>query len=376
MFKSIKTRLFIWLITFFALIMALLGLFLERHLDTIVLDMTDHLLSDKAEILRSLVHVEEGEIEFEISEVTSGDYSIKHSGHYFELADEKGSDLVRSKSLGYFTFVRSGQDASSGYHTASGPAGEPVRLLVHVFHPAENETLTLYVAEGIAKELDLLRSFKIFLVTVFPATIIISGLGSIIIAWFALRPLASFSRQIGRITEKRLHERVDAKGVDAELKELASSFNETMDRLEKAFQAQKEFLSDASHELRTPVTVIRSAAQLALRKERSVDEYKDALESVKTASERMGRLVDKLLRLSRLDAGQISFKEEKLNLKKIAENAIGIIAPLAKEREITINMDGADEVIVEGDEEQLTELVLSILDNSIKYNKPKGSVEL
>lgn len=374
MFKSIKTRLFIWLIAFFALITAALGVFLYNRLDFIVIEMVDHLLSDKAELFKGLVHVEKGEVEFEISDVTAGDYSIKNSGHYFELADEKGDSLVRSKSLGNFSFIKSGRSPQkSGYFMEAGPAGEPVRLLAHPFHPTGNETLTLYVAEGITKELNLLRSFKIFLLTVFPVTIILSGLGSILIVWLSLRPLASFSHQIGRITEKRLHERVDSKGVDSELKELASSFNETMDRLEKAFQAQRDFLSDASHELRTPTSVIKSTVDVTLRRERPAEEYREALGTVKMASERMGGLIDRLLRLSRLDAEAI-LKKEKVNLRDVLDIALKSISPLAEERGIKVDMEKIEDMPVTGDREQLVELFLSILDNSIKYNRPNGSV--
>lgn len=372
MFKSIKTRLFIWLISSFAVILTALGFFLYNRLDSIVIDMVDHLLADKSEILKGLVHIEKGEVEFEISEVTAGDYSIKNSGHYFELIDKAGNPLVRSKSLGNSTLstIR-----SSGLFTITGPAGEPIRLLVEDL-TVGNERFTIYVAEGITAELNLIRSFKIFLLFVFPVTILFSGIGSIIIVWSSLRPLSSFSQQIGRITEKRLHDRVDSQGVEAELKGLASSFNETMDRLEKAFQAQRDFLSDASHELRTPVSVIKTATDVTLRRERSIEEYREALEIVKASAERMGGLIDRLLRLSRLDAEQAGPKKERVRLKEILETTLKAIHPLAEERGIKIVMEKMEDLSVEGDREQLSELFLSIIDNAIKYNREKGSMNI
>ncbi len=370
MFRSIKTRLFIWLITFFALIMGFLGIFLFNRLDVIVMDSVDHLLSDKSEILKGLVHVEKGEVEFEISEVTAGDYSIRNSGHYFELIDDMGNSLIKSKSLGNSTLTAI---KDTGLHTATGPVGEPIRLLVEDFR-VNNERFIIYVAEGIKADLDLLRAFKLFLSVVLPLTIFISGLGSIVIVWFSLRPLALLSSQIGTITEKRLHERVDAKGVDAELKALASSFNETMDRLEKAFQAQRDFLSDASHELRTPASVIKSTVDVTLRRERPVEEYREALETIKSATERMGGLIDRLLRLSRIDAERLKLKDENVNLKDALEIILKAISPLAQEREIKVNAEKIENISVSGDKDQLVELFLSILDNSIKYNRPNGSV--
>lgn len=372
MFKSIKTRLFIWLISSFAIILTALGFFLYNRLDSIVIDMVDHLLADKSEILKGLVHIEKGEVEFEISEVTAGDYSIKNSGHYFELIDKAGNSLVRSKSLGNSTLstIR-----SSGLFTITGPAGEPIRLLVEDL-TVGNERLLIYVAEGVAAELKLLGSFRTFLLFIFPVTILFLGIGSVVIAWSSLRPLSSFSQQIGRITEKRLHDRVDSQGVEAELKGLASSFNETMNRLEKAFQAQRDFLSDASHELRTPVSVIKTATDVTLRRERSIEEYREALEIVKASAERMGGLIDRLLRLSRLDAEQIGLKKEIVRLKDILETTLKAIHPLAEERETRIVMGKMEDLSVEGDKEQLSELFLGIIDNAIKYNRPSGSVNI
>ncbi|MEK7850902.1 MAG: HAMP domain-containing sensor histidine kinase, partial [Deltaproteobacteria bacterium] len=249
-----------------------------------------------------------------------------------------------------------------------------VRLLVHGFLTSGNERLFLYVAEGIKEELDLLRSFRVFLLIVFPLAILLTGIGSIVIVQLSVKPLTSFSRQIGLITEKRLHERVDSHGVDAELKELASSFNDTLDRLEKAFQAQRDFLSDASHELRTPTAVIKSTADVTLRRERTIAEYTEAMKTVKDASERMGGLIDRLLKLSRLDAELAKFKNEKVSLKDVLDITLKTISPLAQERDIKVNAEKIEEIVIAGDKEQLIELFLSILDNSIKYNRPNGSV--
>lgn len=375
MLRSIKTRLLLWLLSALAVIMISLGLFLYNRLDIIVIEMVDHLLSDKAELLKGLVHEHNGEIEFEISDVTLGDYSIKDSGHYFELADAEGKTLVKSTSLGDYSFAGSHSPKDTGFFTERGPSPESVRLFVHEFLTFENERFILYVAEELGEELDLLRTFKVFLLIVFPLTILLTGVGSILIVQLSLRPLTSFSQQIGLITEKRLHERVDSQGVDSELKYLASSFNVTMNRLEKAFQAQRDFLSDASHELRTPTAVIKSTVDVTLRRERSGVEYREALETVKDAAERMGGLIDRLLKLSRLDAEQ-SEKKERVNLKDILKTALKTITPLAEAQEIDMYTERAEDVTVEGDKDQLVELFLSILDNSIKYNRPKGSVSL
>lgn len=372
MFNSIKTRLFIWLISSFAVILTTLGFFLYNRLDSIVRDMVDHLLADKSEILKGLIHVEKGEVEFEISEVTAGDYSVKNSGHYFEVIDGSGISLVKSKSLCGSTLSSVN---TTGFFNTKGPGGEPIRLLVEELNVGDKRLL-IYVAEGIKAELNLLRSFRTFLLFTFPVTILFLGIGSVVITWSSLKPLSSFSQQIGRITEKRLHDRVDSQGVEAELKGLASSFNETMDRLEKAFQAQRDFLSDASHELRTPVSVIKTATDVTLRRERSIEEYREALGTVKASAERMGGLIDRLLRLSRFDAEQAGPKRERVRLKDVLGTTLKAIYPLAEEKGMKIVMGKMEDLSVKGDRDQLSELFLSIIDNAIKYNREKGSVNI
>lgn len=371
MLNSIKTRIFLWLITSFAVVITALGFLLYSRLDGIVLNMVDHRLSDKADLLKGLLHIDKGELDFELSETTSGDYSIKKSGHYFEITDDKGLSLIRSKSLEASTISK---EKLPGCRKETGPVGEPMRLCMEEFR-LNGDRLFIYVAEGTRRELDLLNSFKVILASFFPLTVLISGLGSILIVWISFRPLTHFSSQIGRITEKRLHERVDSEGVDSELKELASSFNETMDRLEKAFQAQRDFLSDASHELRTPVAVIKSSVDVALRREREAFEYRESLETVRAAAGRMGGLIDRLLKLSRLDAEQ-AWKKERVDLKDLLGTVLKSINPLAEERGIILSVQATEGLAIEGDREQLLELFLSILDNAIKYNRPDGSVSI
>ncbi|MBF8250567.1 MAG: sensor histidine kinase, HAMP, partial [Deltaproteobacteria bacterium] len=251
MIRSIKTRLIIFLIPVFAVIVTGLGFFLYNRLDTIVMEMVDQVLLGKADLIKGLVHSDHGEIEFEMYHVTIGDYSITASGHYFEVADTKGNSLVKSISLGEHTLNGSRYPEKIRYFMGTGPYQEPLRLFIEEFQVL-GDTYVIYVGEEIRKELALLKAFRIFLLTVFPVAILIVAIISMIVIQVSLRPLASFSRQIGLITEKRLHERIDSRGVDSELKEITLSFNETMNRLEKAFQAQRVFLSDVSHELRTP----------------------------------------------------------------------------------------------------------------------------
>ena len=123
----------------------------------------------------------------------------------------------------------------------------------------------------------VLRSFRNIILIVMPIIFLISIIGIYYITGWALGTLNLFSSQVGRITARNLNERVEEEKLDLELKPLAKSFNTMLGHLETAFLRQREFMSDASHELRTPTSVIKSLCDVTLRKPREVGEYKEAI---------------------------------------------------------------------------------------------------
>ena len=142
----------------------------------------------------------------------------------------------------------------------------------------------IQAAESLEDIYRLLRSFRNISIVIFPILYILSGVGIMIITGMSLKTLNIFSRKVSAITEKNLNERIEEKDVDKELKLLATSFNNMMARIEDAFIKQRQFLSDASHELRTPTSVIKSYCDVTLKKERNKAE-REALEASKRLRE-------------------------------------------------------------------------------------------
>ena len=151
--------------------------------------------------------------------------------------------------------------------------------------------------------------------------------------------------------------------------------NSTFARLEAAFAQQQQFTSDAAHELRTPVTVMLTQTQLSLSRERSPAEYRQTLETCQRAAQRMRRLIESLLALARLDAGQEAIKRLKFDLATVIRDCADLVQPLAADRGVTVVLD-VNALECTGDPERIAQVLTNLLTNAINYNRPQGEVRL
>jgi heavy metal sensor kinase len=214
-----------------------------------------------------------------------------------------------------------------------------------------------------------------------------TGLGVLIIGlaggWIlvqrALRPIAVMSSTAAAISASNLSQRIDVAGTESELGPLALVLNNMLDRLEDAFEQQKRFTADASHELRTPLSVICSQTELALARERSTGEYRQALSTCASAAQRMRSLVNGLLTLARADAGMLQLDPAPFDLRVCVEECARMVHPLAEERGITIDLDLADDLTDfewTGDVQRIAQIVTNLLSNAIRYNRDGGKVRV
>ncbi|HEX7654811.1 MAG TPA: ATP-binding protein, partial [Verrucomicrobiae bacterium] len=149
----------------------------------------------------------------------------------------------------------------------------------------------------------------------------------------------------------------------------------TFARLETAFAQQKQFASDAAHELRTPVTVILTQTQMALSREREAAAYKQTVEACQRAAQRMRRLIETLLALARYDAGQEVMQRLQLDWAQVVADGAELVQPLAVEKQVQIQAD-LEQVTIQGDTDRLAQVVTNLLTNALQYNQPQGWVRL
>lgn len=231
------------------------------------------------------------------------------------------------------------------------------------------------VGTSLAPVLEELRHLAVWLVVI-GCSIVIVGLT---IGWWlaarALRPIEAISCAAEEIARGDLSKRINSSETESELGQLAVVLNSTFSRLDAAFEQQRQFTSDAAHELRTPVSVILTQTQSTLNRERSPAEYRETLEACQRAAQRMRRLIESLLELARFDAGQETIKRTRFDLANTTREGVEGIRPLAAERGITIRLELLP-AGCHGDSERVSQVVLNLLTNAVHHNNDGGEIRV
>lgn len=228
-----------------------------------------------------------------------------------------------------------------------------------------------YVAAVVAPLVDFERDMgqlrRSLMLGIFSA-LALAAIAGLVVGRHALRPLAEMAEQARAITEANPVERLRAPNPRDELGTFASSFNGLLDRLASVLQAQRQFMADASHELRTPVSIVRSAAQVTLaRPLRSDSEYRESLTIVAEQAERLTRLVDAMFLLSRAEANGLPLMREAVYLDDLVTETVRALRVVAQERGVSIDMAGDDELLFVGDDRLLRQLFTNVIGNAIQH---------
>jgi heavy metal sensor kinase len=194
--------------------------------------------------------------------------------------------------------------------------------------------------------------------------------------WFsrrAIKPIEAISATAAEISLSNLSRRIDVTGTETELTGLARTLNQMFDRIESAFAQQVRFTADASHELRTPVAVILSHAELALDKQRPAEELRETIETCRRSAIRMKSLIESLLTLARFDSGELQLDSRPFDLARTAGDCVALVRPLAAQRRIAIHMD-LPAASTMGDPDRIAQVITNLLTNAIRYNHDQGQV--
>jgi len=207
------------------------------------------------------------------------------------------------------------------------------------------------------------------------AMLVIAFAGGLWLADRAMRPVRTIAHTAQNISESDLNRRINMKGRD-ELAELAGTFDAMLSRLQAAFDRQRRFVADASHELRTPLTIMNLEVGRMLSGHRSSGEYQHAMQIVNAEGERMTRLVNDLMTLARMDAGQTILQFEDLDLSDVTVEAVERMSALAERQQVRLEMRDLPELHVHGDRQYLVQMVSNLIENAIKYGGPNQTVQI
>lgn len=208
-----------------------------------------------------------------------------------------------------------------------------------------------------------------------PLIVLMTAFVSWCVASSALRPVTTMAAQAEGITVRSADWRLDAPTQTDELGQLARAFNRLLGRLEAASRMQREFMADASHELRTPVSVIQTAAEVTLERPMREDaEYREALTIVNEQSTRLSRMVEDMFVLARADAGGYPLARRLLYVDEIVAECVRAVSVVAATRDIQLATELEADVSVNADDGLLRQLVTNLLDNAVQHTPPGGSV--
>ena len=213
--------------------------------------------------------------------------------------------------------------------------------------------------------------------TAIPVLLLLAGAGGYLLARRALEPVAAMGRQTRAIEAANLHERLPVDDPHGEMGGLATVVNDLLARLEDAFAQQRRLVADASHELRTPVAVLRAEADVALSQPtRPEAEYREALRVVQDAGRRLSRIVDDLFVLARADGGPVPMRREPLYFDELVADTVRVLRALAAQRDVRIEASPLAETLVHGDPDLLGRLLINLIENAVKYSPPGSTVAL
>ncbi len=240
-----------------------------------------------------------------------------------------------------------------------------------------HETFDLELGAPLADVNHVLDLLRLLLLSLIPVVIAIACIGGAWLSERALKPVQDVTNAALAISIENLSGRLPVPATGDEIARLATVLNSMLARLEAAVTTLSQFVGDASHELRTPLAVIRTTAELALRRERSPESYRVALQEVAGESVRMTQLIEDLLALARSDAGAVDMPRAAIDVREVLTEVSEEMGGLAETTGIRITLAlGERPVIISGNREALRRLFIVLLDNALKYSRAGGEVIL
>ena len=237
-----------------------------------------------------------------------------------------------------------------------------------------SQTVTIDIAGSIVFN-DYLNNLQLLLILAVPAFLLLAALGSMVLSKKALAPIRKITNTARRISNDDLSGRIEGINTQDEVAELAETFNSMIERLEVSFKRERQFTSDASHELRTPMAVITACTEDALSCNDPLIKEENLL-MIQKENERMTKMLSQLLMLSRGYEGRYHFEPEDLLIYDMAESVAESMRQLADEKSITIHNQIPENTHIYADQSLFTQLLVNLIENAIKYGHEDGNIWL
>jgi heavy metal sensor kinase len=378
---NIRLRLTLWYAAILVFILVVFSVAVYIGLTrNLLVSVDNHLQREVGEILGNLdFEGSDDEDDHNAHESKTG-ITLKYvpeEGVYWRLLDAQGQPLV---DPGHFQNISFDQTVLQAGHTqfqyATLADDIPIRLYTAPFVLEQRGAGIVQVAESYRHIQEVQQLLILLLALGIPFTLLAASAGGWFLASNALNPIDRITRAADQISAQDLHQRLNLDLPNDEVGRLAATFDKMLARLEDGFERQRRFIADASHEMRTPLTILKGDVEVTLNRPRSIHEYQETLEMVNETTDRLTSIVQELFLLARADNNQLLPQFESLNLSAILTKDVGRLMPRAIAKNIGLNLDVPDQLMIDGDLAKLSRLFVNLIDNAIKYSDSGDEVTI
>jgi heavy metal sensor kinase len=380
----IRVRLTAW---YLAVIFASLALFCVGTyfgLRAAIEDTVDHELRVRSDNIEKYLQANRPPEDAAASRILPEGSGLGPGDDLYQVTDDSGSMVYQSSAMlelqvpldtgrlrNHYRHRRDAGDFTTFYRR-----GVDVRVLSSQVQVGRHE-YRVQVATIVTPLYEILNTVRLWAWIGLPLIVCVAGIGGYWLSGRAMKPVRNLVLATREISERNLSTRLKVPPAQDELHELANTMNAMLERLEAAFMRMTRFTSDASHELRTPVTVIRTTSEVILERERSAEEYQEMVGQILRESVFTSELIDQLLTLARADAETAQLSLEPTDLRELIEELEAGSRTLAESRGIHWSAQiPTDAVVVPGDRPHLRRLLLILIDNACRYTQAGGTVRL
>jgi heavy metal sensor kinase len=373
---SIGLRLTLWYLGIFALAELIFGVGMWFILRENLHDIADSALAIQVEDVRRFLQGQRSDQPLvELRQEVTEEYSSETGGDYLQILDANSNWIYRSPRL------TDRQLPAISPSLLRRPVHQDMRLGKYPYRfvsqriEVGGQAFTVQAGVSTDEEMETLERFQSYLLMFAPLLLLAAGGVGYWLSRRALSPVDTLTRAARTITGHTLSNRLEPLHTGDELQRLSDTLNEMLARIETAFNRVTEFTADASHELRTPVSLIRTEAEVALRRSRGEEEYREALRHILLEAERTTSLIEELLALARADSGRQALNIQPIDLRDALQEVASGWRAVANVRGLQFSERILDaELRVLGDTDALRRVINILLDNAFKYTPVPGGV--
>lgn len=381
---SIRTKLTFWYVTLLTISLLAFAFSFSYSLFRIFMNRTDNQISSVANMMVHTVIRPSGQFflprDFDI--ILERFFGIKTAGNYIQVLDPHGQAIAKSSNLENFNLPISRDtyiaalNGTTSFEVVRKVGRYPVRVVTKPIVINQKIIAIVQVGESLEGMDEIFHSLAYIFTFGIIGSIVLASLGGWFLARKALKPVSEITNTARRIGAESLNERINISVPQDEIGRLASTINEMIGRLEKSFKQIKQFTGDASHELKTPLTILKGEMEMALRSKNDPDYMIEVLKSGLEEIDRMNDIVKNLLDLAKMDMEKGAIAKELVNIDKVIGDRFDQLRKVALDRGIDIAMLRNRPTVILGDGLRIGQLFYNLIDNALKYSNRGGNVEL